>query len=341
MLLYTWVGVLLLCLYVALFATFFASLILFLIRKKQGKRDKKASRIFLIVTSVALLVAVAFISVFDCYYLKYVADNEKAELTWEDTDDLTLMSFNIRYLAKDDYFKKGWYYRSSLVKQIIKDVRPDVVGFQEVNTIHEKYLTEHFPGYAFSGAYRNEGPFREGLLIAYRADRFELIGSGRFWLSETPDVPSNIPGSDTFRIAVYVTLKDKTTGKTFTVTDTHLESDGEEIREQEMEVILKQKEIKGFTNMVLLGDLNDEPDSPMYEKASGNGLIDARTIAETAYDGRGCTFQKYGKRLDRERIDYFFLTPTFSVKNYAIYDKTFDGAYASDHFPVVIRAALL
>ena len=256
----------------------------------------------------------------------------------KDTDEITVMSFNVRVWAINDVGKKNWYYRAPLVIQSIADVQPDIIGFQEVRPHHESYLKSHLFGYEFYMVYRCNDFRKEGMLIAWRKDRFRAEKQDRFWLSNTPEKMSRLPESGAHRVTAYVTLYDERTKKTFTVLDTHLDHLGEKAREKGMLVNVNEIEKRALAKpVILMGDMNDYDDSVMYKTAQENGLIDARNLAEKAYDGRGVTYHGYGTFPFDKRIDFFFVSAGITVKDYAVFDKTYQGVYPSDHFPIVMK----
>ena len=157
-----------------------------------------------------------------------------------------------------------------------------------------------------------------------------------FWLSDTPEVQSKNDDSEFPRIAGYVVLKEKATGKKYTFFDTHLDNKGDDARVNQLNVILDQAKTIAKGTIVLFGDMNDFEDSPMYEAAT-NALDDALFTAEKTSVGTGATYQAYGKDLDHKRIDYFFLTKGTVVSEFTVDTTTFDGVYPSDHFPLVIK----
>ena len=90
----------------------------------------------------------------------------------------------------------------------------------------------------------------------------------------------------------------------------------------------------------MMGDMNDVEGSLQYTCAMNNGFTDAQKAAETCYTGSGATYQGFGKKLNSPRIDYFYLTAQFTVLDYHVVDKTFDGVYASDHFAIATKVRL-
>ena len=132
----------------------------------------KTIKIVSIVVGVLLILGI-LLSILYCFYAApYSKNNDFFDITKKDIkEDITVMSFNIRYFAHDDFFKKSWFYRAQLVLNNIKKEEPDVIGFQEVQPIHEKFLRQHLLGYEFVIAYRTNLDPKEGMLLAYRKDR--------------------------------------------------------------------------------------------------------------------------------------------------------------------------
>ena len=301
---------------------------------------KKAVKGIIIAASCILLLLIILFTLFEFYLARYAGDKEPYDVSAKPiTDEITVMSFNVRYRAFEDLFKKSWPYRAPLVKQTIADVQPDLIGFQEVTPSHEKYLTTRLAGYGFFSAYRQK-VIKEGMLIAYRKDRFTLQSQGYFWLSETPEKQSKDWGTSSYRIAAYVTLTDTRTGETLTVIDTHLDNSSAEARAKGMEVIIEQMAERSAGKIILMGDMNDNEGTPMFVTATTNGLKDGRNSSPHVYDGPGATWQDYGNNLNDQRIDFFFVSESITVNDYFVYDKTFDGVYPSDHFPIVLRIEL-
>lgn len=287
---------------------------------------------------IGLVVIGLVVTVLYCAYAgPYSMNKETFDISKKEiTEDITVMSFNIRYFAYDDFFKKSWFYRAPLVVENVKQEQPDIIGFQEVQPIHEKYLRKHLEGYEFIIAYRTKLEPKEGMLLAYKKDRFTAEKEGMFWVSETPDRMSKDWGSNSYRVAAYAKLLDKKTNRYISPIDTHLDNVSEEAREKGIKVLIDQVNSLELENAILMGDMNDFDDTLMYKYATSHGYNDALIIADKSYVGSGATYQAYGKKLNGKRIDYFFLDPDFHVKDYHVVDKIYDGVYPSDHFPLTI-----
>ena len=80
----------------------------------------------------------------------------------------------------------------------------------------------------------------------------------------------------------------------------------------------------------------------LTEKASCKTLAVFNTHLYAAPDtDSGATFQKWGKRLDDENIDYFMISKTGIVPlSYKVVRTTYDGVYPADHFPIEMTCRL-
>ena len=303
----------------------------------------KKKKLVTALTVLAILVVLAASGWLAAYYF-YRPDYLESDVFFDVSavsygEEITVMSYNVRYLSAIDCGKKSWFYRADLVTQTVARSAPDLIGFQEVTSEHEKYLTEHLQGYSFHIVYRDDSAAKEATAIAYRADRFELESEGHFWLSETPDVQSKNWKSERYRDANYVVLTEKTTGKKFAFYNTHLDAKSALARDKGMAVLLEQTSRTPSLPIILTGDMNDCEDSPMYVRATEAGLCDSAKIAEKTFNADSVTFTGYGKSTS-PRIDFCFLSKGIKVSSYAIDNTLINGDYPSDHFPVVVKFVL-
>ncbi|MBO4695494.1 MAG: endonuclease/exonuclease/phosphatase family protein [Clostridia bacterium] len=288
----------------------------------------------------SLLGAVVWTCVRYCYYSRYTLCKENYDVSKKaDSNEITVMSFNIRCFTFDDLFKKSFFYRSPLIIKEMQENEPDIISFQEVQIIGYEFLKQHLQGYTFIDGFR-EGSENEGAIIAIRSDRFTIVDSGRFWLSETPDVQSYGWDAACIRVATYAYVTDTVTNKKYTIVDTHLDHVGEEARIKGIGVILDRLGDKiAQGSFMLMGDMNDFVGSDTYEYALSQGLNDAQLVAGETYLGPGATYHSYGKILNNARIDFFFISNDITVNSYKVVDKTYGGVYSSDHFPILMKIA--
>lgn len=251
---------------------------------------------------------------------------------------MKVMSFNIRMDAQDDVGKRDWSYRKALVVKTIEQEAPDVIGFQEVMPKPYNYLCQSLKGYGSIITYRDDSPEPEGCPVFYKEERYEVKEKDSFWLSETPEKMSRDWDSGCYRICSYALLADKLTGKEFLVFNTHLDNASEEARIKGIRVVLDKIAEVGNVPAVLMGDFNAIEDSETYRSAM-ESFLDVKYQTEQTMTG--CTYQEWGEKLDDECIDYIMISKEgFKVDSYRVVTDTYDGVYASDHFPIVSELTL-
>ncbi len=298
-------------------------------------RNKKAK------IAVIILSGIVAVVLFLLYWRvpNYLAKKEiLEENTSFETSQVKVMSYNIKCKLLWDMGEQTWYSRAHLIVEGIKEAAPGVIGFQEMTPEQYDYLCDILTGYGAIVEYRDDGIFPEGCALFYNEKQFELVKSECFWLSETPDVMSKSWGAEFNRICSCVLLKEKASGKEFMVFNTHLDSKSEESRIKGIQVVLDKIAKYGDVPAILMGDLNAEEDSETYKSAM-ESFLDSKY--ETENTMTSCTYQGWGEKLDRDCIDYILISKTgFTVNSYKVIRDTFEGRYASDHFPLMAELEL-
>ena len=291
----------------------------------------------IISSTIGLLIAVFLI--IQLWYLPHYWINKKeVSLNSNTNEEITIMSANVRCYAPDDLFKKSWFYRADLIRNNIDEVKPDIIGFQEVTWMHYGYLQDIMQGYDSVIMYRDNFILSEGCPIFYRTDKFELIDKNSFWLSETPEVMSKDWNSACYRVCSYVKLRQLNTNKEFVVFNTHLDHVSDEARINGIKVVLDKINELGDVPAYLMGDLNAKPNSKTL-KSVYEFFEDGQVVADITTDG--ATYQKWGEKLNSERIDYIVASiGKTDIYEYGIVDTLYDGVYPSDHFPIYIKTSL-
>lgn len=260
---------------------------------------------------------------------------------------VNVMSFNIRYDNPEDSLD-NWQYRKNRVANAICFYDADILGTQEVLHNQLEDLKQRLPDYDVIGVGREDGKERgEYSALWYKKDRFSLLDSGYFWLSETPDIPGS-KGWDGAceRIASWAKLQDKVSGKKFFALNTHLDHVGVAARREGVSLILDRvSELSEGLPVVVTGDFNAEPESDVIRhvtdtKIPGH-LTDAREIASIVY-GPAWSFHDFGKIPYDKRplIDYVFVRNGLKVLRYGVLAETENNAFLSDHAPVFVTVEL-
>ena len=159
---------------------------------------------------------------------------------------LRVATYNLRMNTASDG-PNAWPNRADMVRDLIRYHDFDVFGTQEGFIGQLKDITE-LPGYAFVGRGRDDGQEAgEHSAIFYRKARLQLLQTGDFWLSETPDQPSK--GWDATccnRLCTWARFKDLETKKDFYFFSVHFDHQGVEARRQSgLLMVRKVKEIAG------------------------------------------------------------------------------------------------
>ncbi|MBP5780962.1 MAG: endonuclease/exonuclease/phosphatase family protein [Clostridia bacterium] len=284
----------------------------------------------------------------------------------DNSRELRVLQFNIQ---TENGNSAPFAVRAELYRRLLDQLRPDVVGMEEVTTTWRKWLDD----YVFNDSYAGVGEARttggEANPIYYRKDKYELVDSGTFWLSDTPDVPGSYLENVNYpRICTWVLLRDRATGNEFVHMNTHLDHNGQnnstvgnDIRKSQLGVIVKFAQQYKDKPMFLTGDLNNrrttsagntyalikiiEGDSKYKDKDGKKysiKLADARLLAPVTvdenhiatmtaqYDESSASYNP-----SREPIDYIFFNP---ANTEAVTYETFlisQNKYEiSDHLPV-------
>jgi endonuclease/exonuclease/phosphatase family metal-dependent hydrolase len=253
---------------------------------------------------------------------------------------LIVMSFNIRLNNPGDGIN-SWDNRKEIVTNLIEEHSPDLLGMQEVRGEQLSYLDEHLTEYNSYSQPRTEDPNDEASPIFFKKDKFELINSDTFWLSETPDKPSKGWDAAFNRIVTWCKLKDRETGKTFFYFNTHFDHIGEQARLESVKLLKKKvKEITGSDDYIITGDFNSDPSSKYYNElisldTSSALLMDVSQFSEETKKQIKGTFNSFDSSKDATGpIDYIFVKPTTSVESFEVIDTLYNGRFPSDHFPV-------
>lgn len=124
--------------------------------------------------------------------------------------ELKVMSMNMRYDNPEDG-ENNWQYRRERIAAMVAGAGVDVMGTQELLGHQYAQLRELLPAYGSVGVGREDGTSGgEHCAIFYLKERFELLESGTFWLSEHPEEAGS-KGWDGAceRIATWAVLREK------------------------------------------------------------------------------------------------------------------------------------
>jgi endonuclease/exonuclease/phosphatase family metal-dependent hydrolase len=268
--------------------------------------------------------------------------------------ELRMMSFNIRYENDGDVDSRSWQKRVINSVRMIRDEAPDIIGVQEALHGQTADLWASLPDYEFFGAGRDDGK-RAGEYsgIFYRRDRFEADprDCGTFWLSDTPETPgSKSWGNEIPRVASWLRLVDRSSGRGFYVFNTHWDHRNQPSRERASLLLAQRTETRRqpAQPVVLLGDFNAVENNPAVAYLSGRRvklagreeqwqqpLINTFDQLHPNEAARTTLHFWNGSRGGSLKVDHILASKGAQVLAAGIRDK--DEPMVSDHFPVTAR----
>ncbi|MFN1219363.1 endonuclease/exonuclease/phosphatase family protein [Chryseobacterium kwangjuense] len=258
------------------------------------------------------------------------------------SQDIKVMSFNIRLNVASDK-ENAWPERKQDALDLLSYYHPDYFGVQEALPEQMKDIKAGLKNYDYVGVGRDDGKEKgEFSAIFYDTNRLQVIKSGTFWLSETPEVPSKGWDAALNRICTYAFFRDKKSKKEFLAMNLHFDHIGNVARVKSSELILKKIKEMNPKNLplTLTGDFNLTEDSEPIKILSQN-LNDSFYHSETKPYGPKGTFTGFNvSEIPKDRIDYIFVKG-FKIKSQRhINDRRENLLYPSDHFPVLAELAL-
>jgi endonuclease/exonuclease/phosphatase family metal-dependent hydrolase len=268
-----------------------------------------------------------------------------------DSVDLRVMSFNIRNSkAKEAASENNWkdtkFPRRERAIRVIHENTPDLLGVQEERPLQVQDLKEALPEYAFYGIGRDDGKNKgEFSGIYYRKDRFTQTAAGSFWLSETPETPGTsfyLAFDACPRIASWVKLIDKKTGRELVLLNMHWDHISEPARKKSAALVRERLEKLGSDlPAIVTGDLNSHEDSPAVKELVGANGSTRRELADSFRELRPkrstneSSFNDWKGTVKGSRIDFILHTREFTPVAAEIVRTSYDGHWPSDHYPVI------
>ncbi len=255
--------------------------------------------------------------------------------------DLKVMSYNIRYGTAGDG-ENDWKNRRQPVIDQIQRQAPEMLGLQEALRFQIDEIREALPHYGEVGIGRDGGEKGEYSCILYDTRKFEVLDSGTFWLSETPEKRSQNWDAACVRICTWALLKSKTTGETFYHFNTHLDYRSAEARLKGIQLIAQRIAArKPEVPFVLTGDFNTAEDSLPIQYLKGKAhdsktpvvMVDAFRVLHPDAKEVG-TFNRFQGDKRGAKIDYIMTTSSTKVLAADIDFSMPAGRCISDHFAV-------
>jgi len=284
--------------------------------------------------SVASFVVIFFLFLCGCSHVK-------------DKDAIKVMTMNVRYDNPDDS-ANAWTNRIPLFCRFISKEKPDILGIQEMLWRQYELMDTVMRDYSSVGVGRDDGA-RGGELnpVFFRKERFDLVRTITFWLSDTPELPGSKGwGSSLPRIVTWLELVDKNSHEHFYFFNTHFAHDSDSARIMSSRILLKEveKTADGFP-FIVTGDFNMLPYGTAYSILTGPdesvpALKDTYFVSEKKPQGPNYTFNGFSDKPGSGRIDYIFVKNGLRVLNHSTLAEKDEEIFISDHWPVVATVSL-
>lgn len=250
--------------------------------------------------------------------------------------EINVMSYNIRYASPNDG-PNLWQKRKDEMINILRKIKPNVIGLQEVVHTQLIDIKEGMNEYSFLGVGREDGKKKgEYSPIFYNNKELKLLESNTFWLSETPDQISVGWDAALERVCSYARFFQIKSGKEFWVFNTHFDHIGNLARANAVELILSKIKYLNKTEIpvIITGDFNLEPqEEPIKIIQSFFQDVQENLSKEAPNYGTftGFNVKTFGER----RIDYIFQKGFDLIHADHPWLKTKDKLWVSDHHPVL------
>lgn len=266
---------------------------------------------------------------------------------------LSLASFNIRFPSEDDGDNQ-WEHRRTSFLSTWKSLDADIIGVQEAFASQLKEIEKDFPEYQRFGVGRDDGKEEgEHSAVFFRHAKFELLTSGTFWLSDTPDVA----GSNTWeaacnRVCTWGRFREKDSGMILAVFNSHWDHKSRRAQEKSPVRIATeiQRHAKAGEALIVMGDFNCGPSSAPVRYLLGETVsLDGRNetcplrLRNSPTEmpmGEGATFHGWKGGTKGEQIDYILLSPEFTQVKGEIRRSKLADRWPSDHYPITASALL-
>ncbi len=247
---------------------------------------------------------------------------------------IKVMTFNLRF-ANDDDGADGWDRRREQVIRLVERYDPAILGTQEGMQSQLSYLERQLTGYTMNAEKRTWDSRSQYPTLFISKKHFLITESGERWLSKTPKVHLSKDWDSAFpRMMNFAALIPKAGGSVIWAAVTHLDHVGATARYEQGRLLAQWAQSKRRP-VILMGDFNDSPESPLHRLLAGadTGLCD--TWEKTGGKAGPESFTHHGFKgiPQQSRMDWILASAHFEVLDSRIIRDNEGGYYPSDHFP--------
>ena len=298
----------------------------------------KAAKAATGIGAAAAAAAAIGCAVFFLLYPPVKADGAVSPDRIVDSSSIRIASYNTAAPWGNPLLGTGSSRRAVLFSNELCRISPDSIGVQEINSEWVGKLSEINPGYAYYGIQRGgDKNERQSEMsgIFYLKEKYDLLESDTFWISETPEQMSKYPGAGCNRICSYVVLKNRTTGFTYAHLNTHLDNVSTEAQDLGGKLIAEkaqqlQERYGNTLGIVITGDLNQYEDGAACSALAQAGYLNASAVNPEA--AQSPTYHNWGRISEGQPIDFIYYAGGLNAKSYTVHTNRADRACTSDHY---------
>ena len=261
------------------------------------------------------------------------------------------LTFNVLCSFCDTENYDSWDERLVAFEDIFERHDPDLLGLQEISFGTEvDQILELRPGYEALYYRASESTFTyPDATILFRSERFELLSSGEYWLSPTPEVPSSNGFAETQlpRLVVWAELRDRSSLRRLYFASTHVDNNAPSQELSAPLILERTAPWQQQMPVMVVGDFNSKPDVVAFTTLTeGGGDSDDPPVHDT--QPLATTWSAESNQPEEEeyllgdRIDHLFIAPAPSdwqvdVWTVDLYRYGENDRYPSDHRAIFTR----
>ena len=251
--------------------------------------------------------------------------------------DVSIMTQNLRATQDKDGENNSYSARTPRIYGQIQKYDTDIVCFQECTKTWKGILTVMLNPFKYEcvSGYNSKGLSNP---IYIKKDKFDVLDSGTMVVTDEYVSDGKTQES---RVASYAKVKDKETGETMVIMNTHYDAKNKANQVASSQAIKDKIAQLNPDNYIVTGDFNldSSTNKEAYDIMASNG---SKNMAEASLtegiQGRNeGTFHNYGKIPveQRKQIDYFFGSDSLNSDFFSVVNDTYDNEYVSDHNGIV------
>lgn len=251
--------------------------------------------------------------------------------------DVSIMTQNLRATQKKDGESNSYMARAPRVYNQVKKYDTDIVCFQECTKTWKSILTVMLNPFEYEcvSGYNSKGLSNP---IYIKKDKFEILDSDTMVITDEYVSDGKTQES---RVASWAKVKDKETGETMVIVNTHYDAKSKKNQVASSQIIKDKVAELNPDNYIVTGDFNldSSTNKEAYDIMANNGSKNmAEASRKEGIQGRNeGTFHNFGKIpvQERKQIDYFFGSDSLNSDFFSVVNDTYDNQYVSDHNGIV------